>query len=128
MAQPPASTAAADELRKQLSRYDAYQADVKANGVETATIKAVLADWIDELGKCWCGDWQQRACHKGGRLGSKCTNDRCGSYMMEEYDQAAQEKYDKWFKNSDFERVMCFEDTATKELYYEGRKAPYWRL
>ena len=136
MATPPAEASprvqltrqqkeAADELRKQLARHDAYKEDVKNVGEQCAAIKFTLADWIDEAGKHWCGNWYSRECHAGGRLGEKCLGHNCGSYMMTHYDSDpnGKAKYDEWFASDpDCWLVQEFEDRDTGERIFKRRE------
>lgn len=118
MATPPAPLTPAQLLRRNLAR---YKLDLKETGPEVAAIKLKLADLIDEAGKHWCGDWTRRGCHKGGRLGDKCSNPhRCGSYMTQFYDEKAQAAFDEWFKDTEILRVNCRLNPVTNELIYEG--------
>lgn len=115
---------AADELRKQLARYDAYKKDTKEVGEVVAGIKFSLADMIDSAGKHWCGNWMQRECHAGGRLGEKCKGHNCGSYMTTHYDSDpnGKAKFDEWFANTDYYVVVIMQDVVTKEKSYCPRE------
>jgi len=118
---------AADDLRNQLARHDAYKEDVKNFGEQTAGIKATLFDWITEAGKHWCGAWYSRECHEGGRLGEKCKGYNCGSYMMTHYDSDpnGKAKYDEWFANDPncwLVQQLYHPDTDT----YSYRKRERW--
>lgn len=119
---------ATENLRKHLYRHDAYKEDVKNIGEQVAIIKLGLADWIDAAGKHWCGNWTNRECHEGGRLGNKCRGHNCSSYMMTHYDSDphGKAKYDEWFANdSDCDLVLVFIDGQSgtgKETYVKRKK------
>lgn len=115
-----------EELRKLLARHDAYKEDVRNFGEQTAAIKGCLADWIEnEAGKHWCGNWQNRECHEGGKLGDKCRGHNCGGYMTIYYDgdPNGKDKYEEWFANDkDCDLVQVFIERETEKKKYVKRK------
>lgn len=124
----------ATESRNKLAhRRDAYKEDVKNTGEQVAIIKLGLADRIDAAAKHWCGNWTNRTCHEGGRLGDRCYGYNCGSYMTTHYDSdpLGKAKYDEWFANDkDCDVVLVFagmpvftpEGQRTQEETYVKRK------
>lgn len=125
MAEPPSFSPQAEGLRKLLARHDAYKEDVKKLGPHMADIKFSLADLIDGAGKHWCGNWMNRECHQGGRLGEKCHGYNCGSYMMTHYDSDpnGKAKFEEWFANDpDCDLVLLFVERETEKKMYVKRK------